>query len=176
MVIYVTSIPDDTILQPEPGPRCATCEQVKLHEWINWQKCWSTPYVGVNNEPRILARPIGHHPIMLRLHSQANVENLQFWWFFICNRCRPALHIRGLYTERKEVDNRELIIPSVEPGPRVNGVQMWPVLVEQNWARNREIDGQLGVDDYWSRPSSPASSAGSDPWVGHFGNIEDFSD
>ena len=176
MVVVIPTIIQIGYEQMEPGPRSATCEQVKLDEWINWQKCWSDPYIGGHNEPRILAHPFGSQPIMFRLHSQATVGNLHFWWFFVCNRCRPILHLRGLHTERKEVEDRELIIPFVGPGPHEPRVQMWPALVEQNWARNREIDGQLGVDGYWSRPSSPTSSLGSDPWMGHFGNNEDFSD
>lgn len=42
---------------------------------------------------------------------------------------------------------------------------MWPALVEQNWERNRGINDRLGVSDYWSPPSSPGSSLGSDPWA-----------
>ncbi len=157
MVTYATPIPENTIVQPEPGPRCATCEQVKLHEWINWQKCWSNPYVGANGEKRILAYPIGMHPIMLLLHSQGMAEDLDFWWFFICNRCRLSLRLRGLSTECREIEDRYCA-----------GLQLRPTLVAQDWARNKEINGPLGVSDYWSRPSSPSSSVMSDPWMGPF--------
>ena len=95
MVVVIPTVIQDGYEQTEPGPRCSTCEQVKLDEWINWQKCWSDPYIGGDDEPRILAHPLGQKPIMLRLHSQASIGNLRFWWFFVCNRCRPILRLRG---------------------------------------------------------------------------------
>ena len=176
MVTIIAPVLQDINAQTEPEPRCATCEQVKLNEWINWQKCWSNPCVGENGESRILAHPIGKHPIMFLLHSQAMAENFSFWWFFVCNRCRIILRLRGLNTERKEVEDRRVNVPLIRPGPHDVGIQLRPTLVEQNWARKRDINGQLGVDDYWSRPSSPTSSLGSNPWAGHFGNNEDLSD
>jgi len=181
METTITPVPEDTNAQSEPGPRCATCEQVKLNEWINWQKCWSDPYVGANGEQRILAYPIGKHPIMFLLHSRGMVENLSFWWFFVCNRCRIVLRLRGLNTVRKEIEDRRVDDPLIRPALGLyDGFQSRHTLVEQDWARNREIDGRLGVDDYWSRPSSPTSSFGSDPWTGHFSgyfsNNENFSD
>ena len=150
-------LPGDTIIQPEPGPRCARCEQVRLHEWINWQKCWSNPYVGANGQKWILVYPIGRHPLMLSLHSQGMAADLDFWWFFICNQCRFYLRARGLVTECTEIEDRYC-----------TGLQLRPTLVAQNPARNREINGPLGVSEYWSRPSSPASSVTSDPWTGPF--------
>jgi len=59
MVVIIPTVIQDNTEQTEPGPRCSTCEQVKPDEWINWQKCWSDPYIGEDNEPRILAHPIG---------------------------------------------------------------------------------------------------------------------
>ena len=169
MVAYATPIPEDINALPEPGPRCATCEQVKLTEWINWQKCWSNPYVGENGERRILAYPIGKHPIMFLLHSREMVEDLGFWWFFVCNRCRLFLRLRGLNTERTEIEDRRVNVPLIRPALGLyDGFQSRPTLVAQDWARDLEINGRLGIDDYWSRPSSPTSSVGSDPWTGHF--------
>ena len=176
MAIITTPASQDTNAQPEPGPRYSTCEQVKLDEWINWQKCWSDPYVGVNGESRILAHPIGLHPIMLLLHSPATTGNFCFWWFFVCNRCRIILRLRGLRTERKEVEDRRILVPLSGPGPHDIRVQLWPTLVEQNWTRNIGINDQFGVSDYWSRPSSPASSLGSNPWAGHLDDYGDSSD
>ena len=130
MVAIITPVFQDTNAQPEPGPRCSTCEQVKLDEWINWQKCWSDPYVGENGESRILAYPIGLHPIMLLLHSQATAGNFSFWWLFVCNRCRIILRLLGLRTERKEVEDRRILVPLIGPGPHDIGVQLRPTLVE----------------------------------------------
>ena len=176
MVVVIQTIIQDHYDQTEPRPRCSTCDQVKLDEWINWQKCWSDPYIGRDGEPRILAHPLGLHPIMLRLHSPASIGNFRFWWFFVCNRCRPILRLRGLRSERKEVGDQRILIPLVGPGPHETRLQMWHSLVEQNWERNRNIDDQLGVSSYWSPPPSPGSSLGSNPWAGHFGDYEDFSD
>ena len=176
MVAIITPVIQDTNAQSEPGPRCSTCEQVKLDEWINWQKCWSDPYFGEDGEPRILAHPIGLHPIMLRLHGPASTGHLSFWWFFVCNKCRPILRIRGSRIERKEVEDRRIIIPLSGPGPHETRLQMWPALVEQNWERNRGINDRLGVSDYWSPPSSPGSSLGSDPWADYRDDDGDIPD
>ena len=148
---------DEITYTPERGPRCGWCRQVRLHEWINWQKCWSNPYTGADGRAWILVYPIGKHPIMLRLHSQAMSGDLDFWWFFICNECRFQFRMKGLITECSEVEDRFC-----------TGLQVRPTLVPQTRARNRVIDGPLGVSEYWSRPSSPVSelSENSDPWMG----------
>ena len=160
-------------MQDEAGPRCSTCEQEKPGEWINWQKCWSTPYTGIEGESRILAHtspvPYFENPVMLRLQGLAAIGNHSFWWFFVCNRRRFRLRLRGLRIERIEVEDRRVIISLVGPGPHETKPLLWPHLSGQNWDRNRDIDGPLGVGDYWSPPSSPGSSLGTDPW-------EDFRD
>ena len=146
---------DEIVDQSEPGPRCARCNQVRLHEWINWQKCWSNPCTGADGRTWILVYPLGRHPIMFLLHSQGTAEDLDFWWFFICNRCRFQFRVRGLITECTEIEDRFC-----------TGLQVRPTLVCQNVARNRDINGPLGVSEYWSRSSSPAPSDNSDPWMG----------
>ena len=154
---------DEIADQPEPGPRCARCDQVRLHEWINWQKCWSNPCTGADGRTWILVYPIGRHPIMLLLHSQGIAGDLDFWWFFICNRCRFQFRMRGLITECSEIEDRYTTGPQITPT-----LVRLPTLVPQNLVRNREINGPLGVSEYWSRSSSPASSVTSDPWMGLF--------
>ena len=150
-------------------PRCSTCEQEKPDEWINWQTCSSAPYTGIDGESRILAHTSCvssfEHPIMLRLQSSATIGNHSFWWFFVCNKCRFVLRLRGLRMERLEIEDRRVIIPLVGPGPHETRLQMWPSLSGQNWERNRGINELLGVGDYWSPPSSPNSSLETDPWA-----------
>ncbi len=156
---------DEITDTPEHGPRCARCSQIRLHEWINWQKCWSNPCTGADGRTWILVYPIMHaylplyenQPIMLLLHSQGMAGDLDFWWFFICNRCRFQFRVRGLITECSEIDDRFY-----------TGQHVRPTLVPQNVARNRDINGPLGVSEYWSRSSSPEteSSGNSDPWMG----------
>ena len=152
----------------EIDPRCSTCEQTKSGDWINWQKCWSTPYRGIAGEPRILAHtspcPCFEDPIMLRLQSPSVIGNNSSWWFFVCNRCRLRLRLKRLCIERMKVEDRRVIIPLMGPGPHETKPQLWPHLSGQNWARNSEIDGPLGIGDYWSSPSFPGSSLGTDPW------------
>jgi len=151
---------------PLEGPRCAQCCQVRLHEWINWQKCWSNPGTGADGDTWILVYPIVRvfqpyesQPIMLRLHSQGSAGDIDFWWFFICNRCRFQFRMRGLITECYEIEDRFC-----------TGQYVRPTLVPQNVVRNRDIDGPLGVSEYWSRSTSPEteSSGNSDPWMGPY--------
>jgi hypothetical protein len=163
----------------EPGPRCATCERVIPNEWINWQKCWSDPYIGEKGEKRILAYPTGRDPIMFLLHSRGTIESLSFWWFFICKTCREALRTQGLCTECKEIEDRIGDVPliwSITYGKPVlaRQFQTRPTLIPEDWARNQSINGPLGVSAYWSRPSSPrspASSTGFDPWMSHLNSF-----
>ena len=155
---------DDGTDTPVLGPRCARCSQVRLHEWINWQKCWSNPCTGADGNTWILVHPVmraypprhENQPIMFRLHSQGVAGDVDFWWFFICNRCRLHFRIQGLITERFEIEDRFCA-----------GQYVRPTLVPQNITRNRDINGPLGVSEYWSRSSSPetASSGNSDPWM-----------
>ena len=87
-----------------------------------------------------------------------------------------ATSARGLRIERKEVEDRRILIPLSGPGPHETRLQMWPALVEQNWARNMSINDQLGVSDYWSSPSSPGSSRGSNPWADYLDDDGDIPD
>jgi hypothetical protein len=68
--------------------------------------------------------------------------------------------MRGLITECTEIENRFC----------ETGQCLRPTLVPQNVVRNRDIDGPLGVSEYWSRTSSPdtVSSENSDPWMGPY--------
>ena len=70
----------------EIEPRCSRCERNVPGEWVNWQKCWSAPYRGAADEPRILAHtsvcPGFDDPIMLRLQNPAEHEGISFWWIF----------------------------------------------------------------------------------------------
>ena len=70
----------------DPDLRCARCEQVTSGEWINGQRCWSTPYHGDAGESMILAHtsvsPVLDKPIMLRLLYPATEEGIIFWCFF----------------------------------------------------------------------------------------------
>ena len=158
---------DEGASVPLEGPRCALCCQVRLHEWINWQKCWSIPGIGADGNSWILiypivrfAQPYASQPVMLRLHSQGSAGDIDFWWFFICNRCRFQFRMRGLVTECTEIENRFCD----------TGQYLRPTLVPQNVVRNRDIDGPLGISEYWSRSSSPdtVSSENSDPWMGPY--------
>ena len=160
---------DETMDTPEQGPRCARCGQVKLHEWINWQKCWSIPCTGAVGRIRILVYPMGRHPMMFLLHSQGTAEDIVFWWFFICTQCRHHFRGRGLITECSEIEDRYCA------GVNCKGLQVRATLVPQNQARNRIINGPLGVSEYWSRSPSPSSSDTSDPWTGPFTGLLDNS-
>ena len=158
---------DEGASGPLEGPRCALCCQIRLHEWINWQKCWSIPGIGADGNSWILiypivrfAQPYASQPVMLRLHSQGSAGDIDFWWFFICNRCRFQFRMRGLVTECSEIENRWCEAERC----------LRPTLVPQNVVRNRDINGPLGVSEYWSRTSSPdtVSSENSDPWMGPY--------
>ena len=92
------------------------------------------------------------------------------------NKRRPILRLRGLRIERKEVEDRRILIPLSGPGPHETRMQLWPSLVEQNWTRNIGINDLLVVSDSWSPPSSPASSLGSNPWADYLDDKGDIPD
>ena len=152
----------------EIEPRCSRCELHVLGEWVNWQKCWSTPYRDAANETRILAHtspcPCFDDPIMFSLQSPAEYEDYKFWWFFVCNRCRLRLRLKGLCVERMEIEDRRVIVPFRGAGPHESKPQLWPHLSGMDFARSKEIDEPLGVGDYWSPPPSP-SSTGANLWL-----------
>ena len=167
----MVSIPAPVTLNNEPSveiePRFSRCESNVPGEWVNWQKCWSTPYRGAANEPRILAHtsscPCFDDPIMFSLQSPAEYEDYKFWSFFVCNGCKFRLRLKGLCEERMEIEDRRAIVPVRGAGPHESKPQLWPHLSGKNFARSKEIDGPLGVGDYWSPPPSPGSS-GTNPW------------
>ena len=69
-----------------------------------------------------------------------------------------------MYVERREVEDRNVIVPFRGVGPHELKPQFWPRLTGMDFIRNKEIDEQLGVGKYWSPPPSPSSS-GTRPWL-----------
>ena len=179
MELAATTDPEDVDSPLEPGPRCSTCERLILDEWINWQKCWSEPYIGIRGERRILAYPTGRDPIVFLLNSRATIENLTFWWYFICKSCREAFRTRGLCVENKEIEDLMTNVPLIwavssgKPGA-TRQFQTRPTFIPEDWNRNQSINGPLGVCAHWSpssSPRSPASSSGFDPWMSHLNSF-----
>ena len=152
-------------------PRCAKCELAVPGEWINWQRCWSTPYQGEAGQPRILARtsvsPNFDNSIVLRLHCPAHYASVTFWLFFVCVGRRRRLRARGMYFDRKEIIDRKVIIIVRGAGPHDVTPQHWPCLICSNITTIAESDEWFGAGSYYSPPSSP-SSEGTNPWQDHF--------
>ena len=172
MDLAPTSTPEDSENPLGQGHRCSTCEQLILDEWLNWQKCWSEPYIGENGERRILAFPTGRDPTTFLLDSQETIGNYTFWWFFICKHCRVRFRAHGLCVEDKEIVNQTINVPIVwaissgKPGA-TRQFQTRPAFVPEDCPRNSSINGPLGVSDHWSPSSSPRSPAAPlsfDPW------------
>ena len=172
MELAPTTTPEDSESPLGPGPRCSTCEQLVLDEWINWQKCWSEPYVGEKGGRRILAFPTGRDPTTFLLDSRETIGNYTFWWFFICKHCRVRFRAHGLCAENKEIVDQTIDVPIVwaissgKPGA-TRQFQTRPAFVPEDCPRNSSINGPLGVSDHWSPSSSPRSPAvplSFDPW------------
>ena len=149
------------------GPVCSRCEVPQpADRWINWQKCWSAPMAGVNGEQYCLAYPNAlQKPLTLRLHGSASYGDTDFWWFFVCERCRFIMLRGGFSIENTEIRDRWC------PGTRRSVSHTRPVFVPRNLAVDIFLDRELGVRNHWRdrSPSSPSSSIGSsNPWHGHF--------
>ena len=151
----------ETEAETDEGPRCARCNRVRSSEWINWQKCWSTPGTGADGHPYVLVFPREGGPIMLRVQGQGSFEEKDFWWFFICNQCRLILRKGGLITDHAEIEDR------FHPGGKGKSPQMRPSFVPKHVERDQILDTFYEVGGFWIRPPSPASSESSDPWAGH---------
>ena len=152
----------ETEAEVNEGPKCARCDRVRSNEWINWQKCWSTPGTGANGDPYVLAFPREGSPMMLRVQGSGSFEEKDFWWFFICNQCRLILRRGGLMTDHAEIEDR------FHPGGKGKSAQMRPSFVPKHVQRDQVLDTLYEVGGFWIRPPSPASSESSDPWAGHY--------
>ena len=146
----------------EYGPKCARCSCIKSQEWINWQKCWSVPCEGADGDMYILVYPHVKHPMMFRLQGQGAFGDRDFWWFFVCVRCRLFFRRQGLVFDHSEIDDRFCA------GLNEVGLRVRATFVPKNVGRDQAIDGLYGVGSFWMEPPSPASSESSDPWRGPF--------
>ncbi len=148
--------------EPDEGPRCSRCNQVRSNEWINWQKCWSEPGVGGDGHSYVLVFPREGGPITLRVQGQGSFEDKDFWWFFICGRCRLIFKRGGLVIDHAEIEDR------FHPGGKGKVAQMRPTFVPKNIGRDQWLDQLYEVGGFWTRsPPSPVSSDSSNPWAGH---------
>jgi len=153
----------ETEAEIDEGPRCSRCNRANSSEWINWQKCWSTPSTGADGHQYVLIIPWEGGPITLRVHGQGSFEDKDFWWFFTCNLCRLIFRRGGLIIDHAEIEDR------FHPGGKGKLAQVRPSFVPKNIGRDQILNPYYEVGGFWIRPPSPASSESSafDPWVGH---------
>ena len=160
-------IPSEDEASPS-GPKCSRCgaHQPERH-WIHWQKCWSEPLEGADDSRCCLAYPIGlQKPLMLSLHESDSSGDSEFWWFFVCMKCRRVLQRGGFAIENTEIRDRYC-----RGEGKGDGFYMRPTFVPAAPPIDYAIDWGIAVGEPWvqDQPSSPSSSSGSssNPWRGH---------